>query len=69
MYLSLVVILFLGIWLTLYLLLQLFACMDAFLKEVSEVHFDQHTSLPTVLSVTIANCKEVLMESLANVRS
>jgi hypothetical protein len=37
------------------------------LEEVGEVHLDKHTSLPTILSVTITNCEEVLMESLADV--
>lgn len=52
-----------------YLLLQFFTRMDTFLKEVSEVHFDKHTGLSSVLTVAIAHRKEVLMESLADVWS
>ena len=37
--------------------------------EVSKVHFDEHTRLPTVLSMAITDCEEVLMESLADIRS
>lgn len=50
-------------------LLLLFGNLNTFLEDVCKVHFNQHTSLSTILSVTITNREEMLVESLANIWS
>ena len=68
LYFGLIVVLFFGVRLALYLLLQLFTGLNALLQEVSETHLDEHACLSAILTVAVAHSEEVLMERLTNVR-
>ena len=41
--------------------------MQKVLKEIRKLHFHEHRALPTILTVSVAHCEEVLMVCLANV--